>query len=220
MKILKFYFCIISFIMITNTAFATNIAMVEGEYKAAMEKTLAQLDTVKSAKELLLCRNAFERISTKYPEEWLSLYYVAYTNIEAVYYDKSAKNNSLILQNTETILDKLNNFASGDKSEMNTLWGYYYMAKIMLDPQAYGPKYSGDVIRYFKKAKEQNADNPRPIFLLAFFDQMLPSFMKLNMDFCEEMAKAGKAYDKQEVEWNKPSWGKPFFEKVSEKCNK
>lgn len=210
MKAFKLYLCI------ALLAFSMGLsAQSNPVYEQAMEKALAKVDSVKDVKELLLARNQFERISLMYADEWLPSYYMAYVDVLSVYMGQKSEK---ALENAKTNLDKLSSFAKADKSEVNTLLGYYYMALIMLNPAANGQKYFNNVNSSFSKALEQNPDNPRAIYLSAFFEQNLPEALRSGKDFCTEMNKAKELYAKEQKSVQKPYWGEYFLNMISEKC--
>lgn len=190
------------------------------EYIVIMGKVLQRMDSAKNTVEFQQCRNQFERISQKYDNEWLPLYYTVYCNLEMVYHNPKSEQNNAILADSKKILETLNTYKDTDISELNTLWGYYYTAIIMLDPQVNGQKYFNEVISSYEKAMKQNTENPRPIFLLALFEENLPDFIRSKRDYCEEMNKTKELFVKQEKTIYKPYWGENFFTKISAKCYK
>ena len=220
MKTFKLYLCIILFTLPFSISIAGNKDYSDNGYLIAMEKTLIKLDSAKTVNDLQQCKNTFERISLKYTKKWLAIYYIAYSDIQMVYFNAKAENNETILADAKTYIDKLSSFNNADKSEVNTLLGYYYNALIMLNPEINGQKYYNDVIGNYEKAIELNPENPRPVFLLAFFEDNLPPFLRSKRVFCEEISKTKELYRKEQRSIEKPYWGKYFFNMVAQKCNK
>lgn len=215
MKKFKLYLCIGLFMFC-----AALLAQESKEqYQKALAKTLVQVDSAKSTKDLLLAQNQLERISQVYKNEWLPIYYTAYVDLQSVFYEPKNENNEKILTRAKAELDKLDSFSSADQSEVNTLWGYYYMAMIILDPQVNGAKYFSDVNLSFEKAMKQNAENPRAKFLSAYFEQNLPDFLRSKRNFCDEMKQAKALYAKQPKTLEKPYWGESFLNMISANCN-
>lgn len=210
MKTFKLYLCtaLLTF-TIGLSAQSTSV------YEQAMEKTLAKIDSAGNVKDLLSARNQLERISLMYTDEWLPPYYMAYVDIQSVYMGQKSEK---ALENAKTNLDKLSSYAKADKSEVNTLFGYYYMALIMLDPATNGQKYFNNVNSSFSKALEQNPDNPRAIYLSAFFDQNLPEGLRSGKDFCTEIGKAKELYAKGQKSVDKPYWGEYFLNTIATQC--
>ncbi|GHV40189.1 hypothetical protein FACS1894179_06290 [Bacteroidia bacterium] len=210
MRAFKLYLCIAVVTLSLGLSAQSNPV-----YKQAVEKGLATIDSAKSVKDLSSARNQFERISMMYTDEWLPPYYMAYVDILSVY---MGQKNEKALENAKTNLDKLSSYAKADKSELNTLLGYYYMALIMLDPATNGQKYFNNVNISFSKALEQNPDNPRAVYLSAFFEQNLPEGLRSGKDFCAEMNRAKDLYAKEQKSVDKPYWGEYFLNMISEKC--
>ena len=181
-------------------------------YEKAMTETLAQLDSAQNIVQLQQCKNRFERIAQKYTGEWLPLYYAAYCGVNSVFFDMKSAQNEALLTEADGRIEKLQQFPQADPSELNTLQAYLYTAMVALNPQVNGRKYSGDIIRLYEQAIKENPENPRPVILLADFEQHLPDFMKSdkrNPD--EEYAKARALFEKEQPNIEKPYWGKYFL---------
>ncbi len=185
----------------------------DAAYEKAMTSTLAQLDSAQTTMQLQQCKNQFERIAQKYVSEWLPLYYAGYCGINSVFYDaKSSQNETLLTEALERI-EKLADYPQADPSEINALKAYAYTAMVVLNPQTNGQKYFSEIIRLHEQAMKENPKNPRPIILLANFEQHLPDFIKSgkrNPD--EEYAKARALFENEFPNIEKPYWGKFFLE--------
>lgn len=220
MRTIKSYLCITVLLASFGVQFAKAQLTNNGEYETAMKNIVAKIDTASSISDFQQCRNTFERIALKHPNEWLATYYVAYTDIEMTYIETGNSKNLSRLQDAKNWLEKLNKLEGADKSETATLWGYYYMALVVSDPQINGKKYSGDVTGFFEKAKALNTANPRATFWSAFYNEKLPSFMRSKIDYCKELQKARKLFNAEEKSWERPHWGNQICEKEHLKCNK
>ena len=187
-------------------------------YVQAMTKTVAKLDSSYTVPLLRQQKNQFDRIASTYPKEWLPVYYSAFCNIQSVYMNPKADGNAILLDEAKEKLSGLDKFQDIDKSEINTLWGYYYTAFISLDPQTNGAKYFGQVISFYKEAIAQNEQNPRPLFLLAFFKTNLPAFMQQGKDLCAELSKAEELYKTENRNSITPHWGEEFLQMLKSKC--
>ncbi len=71
----------------------------------------------------------------------------------------------------------------------------------------------------YKTAIALNSENPRPVLMLAVFEQNLPEFLRSKNDFCETMKTVGALFGKAQKSIDKPYWGKGFYQMVSQKCN-
>ena len=184
------------------------------KYTNAMSQVLASMDSLKSVDQLTVVKNSFQRIASHYTEQSMPIYYLALCNINQAYQTPNA---TLYLQEAEKQLKLLEKMKEVDQSELENLWGYYYMCIISKDPQEYGQKYFQTVIAKFEKAIQLNDQNPRPIILLAVFEQNLPSFLQSKRKGSEEQEKAQKLFDEEEKNINRPYWGKSFLNQIKNK---
>lgn len=201
-------------ISITSNVYASD----DKEFLQTMEKTVNKLDTASSVLTFKSVKNQFERISSKYKDEWLPVYYAAYCDLESIYRGNNSQGNMLLLNDAKDRLDALSANKSVDQSELNTLWGYYYNALIMADPQSNGQKYFSYVISFYKKAIQQDAENPRPVFLLAFFEMHLPAFLQKDKDYCDQFRKANRLFQQSDQQNIHPHWGEKFLSGLLAKC--
>lgn len=182
------------------------------QYEEYMQLALSKLDSANSVEEIQQTRNLFERISKQYSLEWMPGYYVAYCDVNSVFYDIKSSRNEMILVEAGKIIDDLHTFPNTDQSEVNTLKGYCLTAMIAINPKENGQKYSFEVIRLYETAIAQDPENPRPVILLTDFERRLPPFIrsdKRNTE--EEKAKATLLFEKEKPNIEKPYWGKFFL---------
>lgn len=184
----------------------------DSRYEEYMQLALNRMDSAKTVEGLQQARNLFDRISKNYVSEWLPAYYVAYCDVNSVFYDLKSPRNGMILEEANKVIEDMDVFPSADQSEINTLKGYCLMAMIAMNPQVNGQQYFSEVIRLYETAIAQNPGNPRPVILLADFERRLPPFIrsdKRNPD--EEKAKATLLFEKENPNIEKPYWGKYFL---------
>ena len=205
MKTIKCYLCfaLIGLFVSSGNALAS-------DYEKVMGSTLEKLDSAKTIADLQQCRGQFERIVAMFPDQWLPVYYIAYSNIQMTYYPGEVDKPQL-LDDAKVKLEQLAKHPDADLSEVNTLWGYYYNAWVMVDPKN-GEKYYRNVLESYEKAIGQNPENPRPVCLLAFYKQYLPPFLRSDKDIAEGKEKARELFAKEERTIEKPYWGVQFLE--------
>ncbi len=208
MKTIKSYLCF-ALLSLLSTSLCSSTT---SEYKEVMAKVLNQLDTAKDIKDLQQCRSQFERIAAMYPDNWLPVYYIAYSDIQMVFYP-GEKDNQKLLDDAKNILVELENDKGADQSEVHTLWGYYYNALVMVDSQN-GQKYYQQVMDSYNKAIKLNPENPRPVCLLAFYKQYLPPFLKSEKEIIEGKEKAEELFIKEKRTIEKPYWGSYFLNMI------
>lgn len=211
---MKTTFFITTTIMLCMTLFTPAHAQTvrDAQYEEFMQQALRRLDSAATVEELQQTGNLFERISKKYSLEWMPAYYVAYCNVNSVFYDAKSSRNEMFLTKAGEIIDALYSYPDATQSEINTLKAYCLTAMITTNPEVNGQKYFSEVIRLYEKAIAQDTENPRPVILLANFEQQLPPFVrpdKRNPD--EEKAKAAVLFEKEAPNIEKPYWGKFFL---------
>lgn len=180
-------------------------------YANTMQKVLVQLDTAKTENTIQRCKNQFERISQMSPNQWIPLYYVAYCDIMSVYMNTKSANAAPLLNEANIYINKLRTFKDADRSEIETLSGFYYTALITLDPQVNGQKYFSEVIGSYTKAIKINPNNPRPICLLIFFNNQLPIFIQQKIDSKQEVEKARSLFAEETKNIDSPYWGAEYL---------
>lgn len=187
-------------------------------YTKGLENAIAKMDTAKNIRSIKQVRNQFDRIAQKYSDQWLPIYYVAYNDLEMIYLNPQSEDNSNLLVEAKERLNQLGKMKDVNKSELSTLWGYYYNALVATDPATNGAKYYNDVMSNYKNAIELDASNPRPVFLLAFFEQNLPSFLQSGKDYCGELKKSEALYNEKTSLMSEIHWGKNFLTTLLSKC--
>lgn len=157
-------------------------------FESLLGATLTDINTNKTPKDIFKNINKLKRISAKYPQEWLSDYYVALLNIKiSMAMDDQEKIGKLLKEANEKI-ETIKLKENVIESEVLTLKGYYYYAKIAADPQTNGQLYYKDVIGSYQKARNIDKNNPRPALMLAVFQNRMAQFRGGSTDdFCAQL---------------------------------
>jgi len=197
-------------------------APMDDLYKSAMQKAIDKTYVSRSANELMQLRGQFERISQKYPDKWQPVYYIAFCDLQMVYLEleaeKDNKENNKRLEDAETHIKKLEGFKDVDQSELQTLWGFYYTARIGTNKDN-AILLFGDVLKAYEKALELNPSNPRAIILRVFFNNQLPATVKLKLYKEAEVSRATKFFEEEDKTIDHPYWGAYFIKVVGENKN-
>ncbi|MBK5195647.1 MAG: hypothetical protein JJE08_06400 [Proteiniphilum sp.] len=202
-------------VMLTLSLAMPLTAQDEAAYTRAMEVAIDQFDKVQNAADLQVCKNSFERIAGTYDKQWLPTYYAAYLNTELAFWEMNSDQNSMRLEEAEKYLKRLEEMEDADKSEVENLWGYYYMCRISQDPETMGQQLFQPTITKLENAMTLNPENPRPVILLAFFEQNLPSFLQSKRNRAEDKIKAEALFSKEQKNYSKPYWGKYFLQMIN-----
>ena len=201
-----------------QSSFASNQTTDKESYLA---KSLEKAKGIKNESDLQNSINEIKRIELLDANYWLPSYYVSYMEVKQSLYTSPDKKDAL-LADEKVRIDKLLDNPSVDKSELYTVLGYYYYAKIAQDPQTNGQLYYKSVITNYQKAISANPTNPRPYYLIHLFEDKMNSFMgKKESDLCEKLAKDKKLFEDFKVtDKNYPAWGEKEVITNLEKCTK
>ncbi|MCC8035961.1 MAG: hypothetical protein LIO77_08555 [Rikenellaceae bacterium] len=181
------------------------------QYVQAMQQAVDSMVEAADKGSVIASRNRFEMIGKAYPAQWLPVYYEALCDLEAVYMDPRADDVQAILDDAKRNLDLLTESDSADMSEVNTLYGYYYMAIISSNPAQNGQKYFTKPTHYFEKAIRLDPANPRPVILRAFYNMQLPEFIRPATDADKEASRAAELFLRESPGIEKPFWGRGFY---------
>jgi tetratricopeptide (TPR) repeat protein len=211
-KQLKTVLLVISLFLFSLAVKASN--KTDSLYTIAMKSSIQRMDTLNGFEDIQLCKMIFERIHQMYPNDWLSLYYVIYSDLKSFYHNPRHLNSRKLLEESGEKLKLLKKYKNGNMSEILTLEGYYYMALVMSDPSKYGPKYSKNVITAYEKAMELDKNNPRPICLLAFFEQKLPKMLQSKRNPKIQHDKAKELFVEEVKDSILPHWGEFYLKQI------
>lgn len=203
---------------IAQTSFSSNTNSDKEEYlSVALEKA----KMVKSESDLQNSINEIKRIEKLDNTYWLTSYYISYMESTQSFYTSPDKKEAL-LAGAKARIDKLLDNPSVDKSELYTILGYYYYAKIAQDPQKNGQLYYKDVVTNYQKAITINPVNPRPNYLLHLFEDRMNKFMgKEDPYLCDKLEKDKNLFENFKTAGkNYPTWGEKELITNLQKCIK
>ncbi|NAW51032.1 hypothetical protein GNY06_06485 [Elizabethkingia argentiflava] len=189
--------------------------------KDYLDLALEKVNTAKSENDLQNSINEIKRIEGLDKNYWLPSYYVSYFELTQSFFTSLDKKEALLADAKERI-EKLLEDKSSDQSELYTILGYYYYAKIAQNPHKNGPIYYKDVIANYKKAISINPVNPRPRYLLDLFEDNVNSFMgKKDSNLCEKLQKDKKLFEAFNIaDKNYPNWGEKEVLEHLKNCDK
>lgn len=176
-----------------------------------LEIAVTALDEVKSPADWQLVRGRFERLSVVDQANWLPLYYLAYADIMLSFRASSADEKMKYMDNASTCLEKIKSVKVTDPvalSEIATLRGFWYFAQMAINPAVNGPKYAGVTTASFTEAIQLNSENPRAIFLNAYFRKSMASAMNDTYEpFSKDLERADLLLAQQSAQGIMPHWG-------------
>lgn len=205
----KMYCVVIAFICAYWCGFASE---QEPFVHPLLEATVARLDTVSSVGGMKEVRKDFERLYIAEPDQWLYAYYLAYTDISLFFLSTEAIDRERYQAEAENCLDELARMKLPDdaaRSEVSTLKGYGYYARVAVDPATNGPKYAGVITSCFAEAMRLNPANPRALLLNTRFQKNMAVFLHQNYDAYEaDIQRATRLFEKESHGGVRPHWGR------------
>ncbi|MFT3825681.1 MAG: hypothetical protein QM731_17305 [Chitinophagaceae bacterium] len=151
-------------LVVALLAFVTGSFAQSEKYVKAMTNAIQQIDSSKSADDMLAASAAFERIAEAEKTQWLPYYYAAYTQTIAAFiknkqdmYDGYADKATSYITKAEA-LEKSNSEISCLKSLIATL-------RMLVDPAQRWMQYSKEIDEALELSKKQDPTNPRPYYL-------------------------------------------------------
>lgn len=202
---------------VKNSAAASKDTIMQVE----LSKILENARQIKDIKDLNNRINDLKRLEAMYPSKWLPSYYVAYLELKSSFASEPDKKESLLADAKQKI-DLLIDNKESDPSEVYTLLGFYYYAKIAQNPQENGQLYYKDVIESYSKAIKFDANNPRPSFLLTSFQNDMSGFLgKKDEELCAKLSANLVLFKNFKLkEPNNPNWGeKELMAKLQSLCS-
>ena len=136
------------------------------DLSSALTSTITAFDTTwtdQGAKAAL--GNRLELIAKKWPDQWITHYYVAYAKTQLSYFEKEATKRDAILDVCEDYLATAVKLLGKETDETQVMHAQIASARLSIDPQNRWQKYGKHFDAALEAAKEINPENPR-IYLL------------------------------------------------------
>ena len=154
------------FVIVLLVVFYTgSVKADDTRYTNAMEKNIAQIDSLKDMESIVALTNSFLRIASAEKDKWLPYYYASYLCVITSYSDTVKNNNDGYLDQADKYI-ALADSLQPDESEIYVLKGMIMQARLQVDPMNRYMKYGNAMNAAFKKASELDPTNPRPDYLL------------------------------------------------------
>ncbi|MFD2574010.1 tetratricopeptide repeat protein [Spirosoma soli] len=209
-----------------KTLFITLVSFIIGQaafgqsdkYQKAMEKNVAQFDSVRTTPTLLTLMNNFERIGSVEKSQWLPYYYAGMCAMNLANQEKD-KNQ------VDSWADKADAFAikadslSPKNSEISCLRATIHFARINVDFMSRGPKYSALGGEALQQALTQNPNNPRAMVVLAQLKWSAPEGYGGDKAMsCQLAARATQLFAQNIPNTIEPHWGQSSAQQIMKKC--
>lgn len=182
-------------------------------YQEAMASAIEKMESSETVSNFQQAANTFERISMTETDEWLPLYYAAYSFIVMSYMDQDADKIDPYLDKAQQFLDKAFKIAPNE-SELFALQAFLYPGRITVDPMARGMEYMPKMNAAIDKAIELNPENPRSYYLRAITLLNMPEQFGGGAEVARPLFETAKEkFDKFEpASTIHPDWGKEINE--------
>lgn len=130
----------------------------------SVAKAFQQFDTAKTMNEYMAGSSALDLVTIKYPNEYITNYYSAFSKAIISYNEKDAKKRDLFLDMANKYYEKAKQIKPED-SETYALAAMLANARLSVDGMSRWKEYGEIFEKNIAKAKELNANNPRIYYL-------------------------------------------------------
>ena len=192
-------------------------------YKEAMQREIVQLWQAATVSELQSAANAFTRISSLNPEEWLPPYYVAVAYAQMGFRsDESITVKDGYFSQAKEHIKKAARL-SENNSEIIAVEGFIIMGELSLDPGARGQNLSPLAMQTLGRAMELEPENPRAMIMMAQMELGTAQFFGQSPEKACRLAKISRdrfAQEASEVGKDSiyPTWGSVMAEQMMRSC--
>jgi len=207
---------IFSFLLFTSAA----VMAQSDKYTAAMQKNLAQFDSMKTTADYQSLSGAFERIGDAEKTQWLPYYFAALALTTPGWTDQGI--------DKDANADKINALCTkaealaandADKSEILAVRNMAATQQMMVDPQSRWMSYGQQAGDYLKKAMELNPNNPRLYYLQGMSVFGTPEQFGGGKDKAKPiLQKAVDLYKTDQPKTMYPHWGQKQAEDALAQC--
>jgi tetratricopeptide (TPR) repeat protein len=139
--------------------FTVNLFSQDDVYVSKMEEALKEFDSATTIEKCQASLNAFQRISSAKPDEWLPYYYMSVCNMMMGLYSEKKKTQEMYYEQALLLIEKIEEM-DHDESEVKVVKANILMMMISVKPSK-GGKLGPEAGILIEEAKEANPDNPR-----------------------------------------------------------
>jgi hypothetical protein len=215
---------IIKKIILTVSVIVLSVSLSHSSYaqtaEEAIKSTFTVFDTAKTQNQKLPLVSQFKLIATKWPENWLTNFYSAFSLAVVSFDEQDKKKRENMLIEADNYFEKIKSL-SATNEEVNILGALLASARIALTPSAY--KKYGDVRdKYLEAAKAMNPNNPRIYFIEGnakyYTPKMFGGGPKIALPLYEKAATLFAPENKSDI--SKPYWGASRNQYMLDLCKK
>ena len=197
----------IFFLLIITVSFS------ESRYESAMQRGIDMFNSAESREDYIKSSNFFYRIYQAKKNSWLPGYYYSFANIKISFFEKESFIKDEYLDKAFEIISifdsvAIEQFDSLSISEIYTLKGMIYSAKIMIDPMTRGKTFGPLAGKMIQNAINFHSGNPRPYLISGQMKFYTPAAFGGGIDKAMPLLKKSINYYEQfsaKKFW--PDWG-------------
>lgn len=194
-------------------------AQAQTNYQKGMTKGLEMMKAAKTSEEFINVANHFERIANAEKDQWLPIYWGAYTTMFAGMNAKKESEQDELYDKSLAMIDLLE-ARNADQSEMLTLKAYVSLMKISVSPMLRAPQGTPAAMEMLMKAEKINPANPRPFLVHGQNTFYTPEFFGGGKEAAKPMiTNAVNLYAQEKASDDfMPRWGKGRAEYLLKEC--
>ncbi len=179
-------------------------------FKEPLQKTFNTFDSSKDFNLKTNLSNRLGLIAMKWPNEWLTHYYLSYSKAILSSLEKDDDKRDDYLDEADKEHAKAVNLLGKENDETYVLAALIDNWRIGVSPMARGSKYGSMFDENMEAAKKINPNNPRIYYLQGFAKYEMPKFVGGGVDAALPFLKKANSLYQNETDTNiaKPYWGK------------
>ncbi len=195
------------------------ITFAQGNFEKGMTKGMEMLKASKTAEDFVAAANHFERVASVENNNWVPVYWNAYTYLIAGMNVKKESQQDEMYDKAMSLLESIEN-SKMERSEYLTLKGYIMLMKISVSPMSRAPQGTPAAMGLLTEAQQVNPKNPRPLYVMGQNTFYTPSFFGGGKDKAKPMlANAVELYKVESASDSfMPRWGKGRAESLLKEC--
>jgi hypothetical protein len=181
-----------------------------GDLKTVLLATFQQFDSTSDFRQKLLLAGRLSMIETKWENEWITHYYVAYSKAILSSLEKEDDKRDLYLDEADKERDIAVKLLGRENDETHVLAALIANWRIAISPMNRGMQYGKVFREHMTAAQSINPGNPRIYYLEGMAKYSMPKFVGGGKDVAMPLlAKADSLYARQtDQDIMKPYWGK------------
>ena len=192
------------------------------DLKTTLQPTFNQFDTSRDIHQKQLLAARLSMIGAKWSKEWITHYYVAYSNAILSSLEKDDDKRDLYLDEADKERAVAVSLLGQENDETHVLGALIANWRIAISPMSRGPKYGKIFREHMAAAQTTNPGNPRIYYLEGMAKYSMPKFVGGGKEAAMPyLAKADSLYSKAtDMDITKPYWGKQLNGYYLSMCRK